>query len=204
MTTLLSHIALASLGAALLCACGGSTGERAASSSQTILIAGTDGTAPCNTEGNVTDIDFCDFSDGSDSRGTAGPGGGGDTPPDPGGFTGDGECVQAPGDPAIYLVMDGGFLRHIPNAATFNNLFRSWTVVQGWPPNAQVNKPLATGAFLARAADSPDVYLVNGSVKRHILSPAVMGQYNFSWDAIRVLSNADLAKIPTGKPIDSH
>jgi hypothetical protein len=41
-----------------------------------------------------------------------------------------GARIQAPGDPAIYLIDDDGTRRHIPDVPTYDNLFRDFSGIQ--------------------------------------------------------------------------
>jgi hypothetical protein len=110
--------------------------------------------------------------------------------------------VRSPVDPAIFLIDPEGYRRHVPDPATYNNLFRDWSgiIVDINIPDIALADPLSPGAVLARAADTPHVYLVSNGIKRHITSPAVMDKYHFSWGQIRVLPRVVMDAIPTGLP----
>ncbi|MGL4512527.1 MAG: hypothetical protein ACRCT8_05500 [Lacipirellulaceae bacterium] len=109
--------------------------------------------------------------------------------------------VQLPGRPEIYLI-DEGCKRHIPNPATYDSLFRDWGgIVQDLDideiPNAAA---ISDGAVLAQGKGRAEVYLIDGGVKRHVPSPALMDRYHFRWPQSR-LDTAVIDAIPTGRPI---
>jgi len=99
----------------------------------------------------------------------------------------------------LYLLLDKA-AHHIPNPATFNQLFANWNRVQEvHTSSVTIGTPIADGAYLASA--EAKVYFVNGNEKRWIMSPIAFNNFNFGWDKIRKVSVADLAKIPEGKSI---
>ncbi|MFI9721152.1 hypothetical protein ACIHFE_16110 [Streptomyces sp. NPDC052396] len=102
----------------------------------------------------------------------------------------------------VYLILDGK-RRWIPNPATYDQLFRGWdgiryaVDVEGITDGGQ----LSDGAFLAKAPDGPQVYLVTNGQKRWITSPAAMDKYYFDWRKIVSVSSVALRGFPTGSPI---
>lgn len=50
---------------------------------------------------------------------------------------------------------------------------------------------------------APKVYLVEGNAKRHIVSPDIMDQYSFNWNAIQPVPATALAALTTGLAIDA-
>jgi hypothetical protein len=65
------------------------------------------------------------------------------------------------------------------------------------PGGAAVLFPNGT---LIKTATGPAVYIIENGQKRNILSPAVMQKYNYSWDAIKIVTDAQINAIPTGQP----
>jgi len=115
--------------------------------------------------------------------------------------------VRLPGTAPIYL-MDLGKKRHIPNPQVYHELFATW---EGVVEDINIDEistgdPLTETSFLFKCYDSPKVFLCDGiapnQTKRHIVSPAVMERYKFSWDHIH-LWNVELEHIgiPDGTPI---
>lgn len=104
--------------------------------------------------------------------------------------------------PAVFLILDGK-RRHIPNPETYNNLFRDWNGIQHVVDSAAIDNggPLSDGAFLGKAPNAPEVYLVSNGVKRWITSPAAMDKYHFAWNRIVSISPVALHSIPTGASI---
>lgn len=115
-----------------------------------------------------------------------------------------GQRIGNPTTRAIYLV-DGGYRRHIPNPATYDNLFRDWDGVV-WDPNFSAipeGTPLSDGATLARTSGTAPVYLISNGVKRWITAPAVMDRYNLSWErVVEVSPPVILDSIPSGTSIE--
>ncbi|HEV7645240.1 MAG TPA: hypothetical protein VGO50_14950 [Pyrinomonadaceae bacterium] len=109
----------------------------------------------------------------------------------------DGSRVSTP-DGTIYLIINQQ-LRWIPNIATYNNLFSG-----GGGPNVPtvagylLGPALTDGAYLAKAAPDPKVYLIVDGKKRWITSPAAMTSFGFDWNKIKSVSAAQLAAIPDG------
>jgi hypothetical protein len=112
--------------------------------------------------------------------------------------------VQLPGHPEIYLI-DAGYRRWIPDAATYNNLFRDWN---GVAVDIDLNEipigtPITSGATLARAYGTPAVYLLDQNVRRWIVSAAMMDKYYFAWDRVHELPAVVINSIRTGHNLDS-
>jgi hypothetical protein len=113
-----------------------------------------------------------------------------------------GNRIQAPGNPAIYLMDPEGYRRWSPDPTTFDNLFRNWDgVIQDPHIDLIAERPaLSSGAFLATAPGRPQVYLVSNGQKRWIVSPATMDKYNFSWEKIQKVSPLVLDAVTDGPP----
>ncbi|MBU1102795.1 hypothetical protein KJ853_04050 [Patescibacteria group bacterium] len=104
----------------------------------------------------------------------------------------EGDLVQATSSPKVYIIHKG-HKRHIPSPQAFERLRLRWE-------NIKIVAEQVLNAFreenLFRASNSPDVYLIIGGMKRHILSPAIFASYGFDWDDITIVSSADLADYP--------
>jgi hypothetical protein len=105
--------------------------------------------------------------------------------------------------PHIYVIMDGGYRRHIPDPDTYNNLFRSWggIVVDNDIDEISETRALQSGAVLVRGHLTPHVYLVDHGQKRHVTSPAAMDKYQFNWSRVYVIPQSTVDAMPTGSPI---
>ncbi|MEV4443177.1 hypothetical protein AB0K09_30070 [Streptomyces sp. NPDC049577] len=110
--------------------------------------------------------------------------------------------VKPVNGPAVYLVLDGR-RRWIPNPATYNNLFRDWNGIQSVIDIGSIpdGGALSDGAFLGKAPNAPEVYLISNGVKRWITSPAAMDKYYFAWNKIVNVSPVAIAAIPSGAAI---
>jgi hypothetical protein len=116
----------------------------------------------------------------------------------------DGLRVAIPGDAKVYLIMDGGYRRLIPNPPTYNNLFRSWNGIisdigVGLIPELP---PLSNLAVLVRAAGTAPVYLVSNGRKCWVTSKEAMDRYDFASNKIVELSPAVVDAIPNGPNIN--
>jgi hypothetical protein len=60
--------------------------------------------------------------------------------------------------------------------------------------------PAFPNGTLIKTATGPAVYVMENGQKRNILNPAVMQKYNYSWDAIKIVTDAQINAIPTGQP----
>jgi len=114
-----------------------------------------------------------------------------------------GQCIQAEGHPEIYLVHHGKKW-HIPDADTFNHLFKNWDKVKKMP-KAEVDaipagKPL-TGAHLLQENGKPEIYLAVQGKKHHITSPAVMDKYHFDGAKVKHVDTAEAKKFHTKQPL---
>ncbi|MDB4778389.1 hypothetical protein OAG68_02925 [bacterium] len=110
--------------------------------------------------------------------------------------------VKTAASPDIYLIVDGE-LRHIPSPEIYDRLFKSWDgiVVDNNIDRIVMGKPL-TDAVLIKGSNSPDVFLLDRGVKRHISSPATMSHYNFAWNRVHTSPQAEVDAIEkTGKQI---
>lgn len=58
-----------------------------------------------------------------------------------------------------------------------------------------------TGGALVRAADSPQVYLIENNTKRWVSSEDAFRTHGFTWDAVIVVLPDVLARYPEGEPI---
>jgi hypothetical protein len=70
--------------------------------------------------------------------------------------------LKAPNNPAVYVVDPQGFLRWIPDPATYNNLFRDWNsiVIDVDLVNIATGPALTSGAVLGQGSGEAAVYLV--------------------------------------------
>lgn len=104
---------------------------------------------------------------------------------------------------AIFLMIDDR-LRHIPNPATYDNLFRDWSGIGdlGNLVGQARGEPLADGAYLASGTPDGKVFLILDNSKRWVAGPPVMDRYHFKWNAVRKLSAEQLAAMPDGPTLD--
>jgi hypothetical protein len=115
-----------------------------------------------------------------------------------------GRRLKYPGRPQIYLV-DQGYRRHIPDQATYNNLFRDWNgiveteLISDVPEGA----PIASGTVLARGIGTTTVYFVEPGSKRWIFNPHTMDVYYFSWGRVYNVPLTLLLGIPDGPSISA-
>ena len=100
----------------------------------------------------------------------------------------------------VYLVGPEGFLHHVPNGDTYNNLFKNWDGIFETIDQIAKGEPLTVGAILARGSGRDAVFLVSNNVKRWITSPAVMDKYYFTYKNIVQVPAILIDFIPTGEP----
>jgi hypothetical protein len=130
----------------------------------------------------------------------------------------------------VYLADPMG-MRWITNPTVYNALFRDWNGITALtnPPGsspcvdveglmsylrsgtadyqlfmrAPQGSQITEGAALMKDPAAPEVYLVEPAMKRHIVSPDIMEQYSFNWNAIQVVEAATLAALKTGPVLDA-
>ena len=80
------------------------------------------------------------------------------------------QLVRVDGEPAVYLELDGE-LHHVPNPATYNNLFTTWGAIQAINSldDYCVGEPLSDGANLMSGGYG--VFLVSNGMRRWITDP---------------------------------
>jgi hypothetical protein len=105
--------------------------------------------------------------------------------------------VQAPGDPAVYLIDSDGTRRHIPNQQTYTQLFGDYNIEQRPVSGITAGPDLSSGAYLA-TSDAVTIYLVTNGEKRWITSPAVFGQFAFNAKYIRAVDQQTIEALPDG------
>lgn len=88
---------------------------------------------------------------------------------------------QRPGTKAVYLVIDG-YLHHVPDDATYFNLWAGWNGIRPYYGGIPIGDPLVSGTFLAQEP-SGRTYLV-GRTKRWIPNPTIFNQYAFDWSRV--------------------
>jgi hypothetical protein len=108
-------------------------------------------------------------------------------------------------DGKVYLVRSG-WKRHIPNPGTFEAMGLSWygaaPVAGGWMPIGQaLLDAVAHGRLVRPPGDQAPVYVIDGTTKRHITSPAAMAVCSYGWDAVSVVSGATLNQFGAGAPL---
>jgi hypothetical protein len=115
-----------------------------------------------------------------------------------------GQRIKAPDSAAIYLIDTYGYRRWIPNAETYNSLFRDWN---GIVTRSDTRCILQAGdmtdgyggpAFLMKSDNASYVYLVLEGQKRWIISAASFDKYYFSWSKIHVYSAGYVDSWPSG------
>lgn len=111
-----------------------------------------------------------------------------------------GKRVQAPGDPAIYLIDDDGTRHHIPDPTTYANLFRDGTGIQAVDVSTIVSGPaLTSGAYLAwDGVGGHPIDVVTNNQKRWITSPAVFDKFWFNSSRVRIVDQSTLSALPNG------
>jgi hypothetical protein len=114
----------------------------------------------------------------------------------------DGALIKGSGG-EVY-VGQGGLKRHVPNAATFEAYGYHWGNINGVSDSSLDSIPtgeplldvLADGNLLA--GTGAEVYAMEGGIKRHVSSPAVLADCGYGWDAVYVIPDSRLSGIPTG------
>ncbi|MCY6957257.1 hypothetical protein [Clostridium brassicae] len=104
----------------------------------------------------------------------------------------------------VYFVWNGGYKCFVPNANTFNNLFKNWkTIIQ--LHDDELNS-ISTGPDISNNAclitGNNNTYLLTNGEKHFITAPSVMEYCNFDWKKILKVPQIIIDSIPNGKNID--
>lgn len=115
----------------------------------------------------------------------------------------DGLLVSQPGNPAIWLVANGGYRKRVPVGPTFGNLFLpTATIVKDINVTAIPEQAgITDGAILARATGEQTVYLISNGTKWPITAGG-FGRYQFDPARIVNVPEVLLDFIPDGPVID--
>jgi hypothetical protein len=115
-----------------------------------------------------------------------------------------GLLLQLPGNPKVYLVING-YRCWVPDSATFNNLFVSGATIVADINIGAISEgpPLTSGAVLAQAAGSAPVYLVSNGVKMWIPSPDIFTRYQFNSKQILSVAPILINSIPNGPDLQA-
>jgi|WetSurMetagenome_2_1015567.scaffolds.fasta_scaffold11243_6 hypothetical protein len=105
-------------------------------------------------------------------------------------------------DGKVFSIFPGNIFMYIPNAETFNNLFRDWNRIIGLNlSGSEIIMNLSNGAVLASGNIDNKVYLISNNEKRWIQSSAIMDKYYFSWNNIYVIPQVIIDSIPNGNDL---
>ncbi|WP_410592763.1 hypothetical protein [Amycolatopsis sp. lyj-23] len=95
---------------------------------------------------------------------------------------------EEPGSPAVYVVIDG-VRHHVPDEATYFNLWRTRDGILPGGTNITLGEPLLSNSYLGQDGFAPyKVYLV-GRSRRWIPTPEIFNQYAFDANKIQHPAN---------------
>ena len=103
--------------------------------------------------------------------------------------------------------MRDGIKRHIPNRVTFEAMGFEWGNVSSILDSSLAAIPTGDPLLDAEAdgnllkGSSDGVYVMEGGLKRHVVSRSVMASCGYGWDAVYVIADSSLGSIPTGVPL---
>jgi hypothetical protein len=114
--------------------------------------------------------------------------------------------IKWSGSYAVYLV-DGGLRRLIPDQETYDNIFQSWGGIRCFHWSVAIarvcaGEPIASGSMVVGVVGRPDIYLLDGAVKRRITSDSAMTSFHLRWPSNGRYLSAEMADaIADGTPI---
>ena len=110
-----------------------------------------------------------------------------------------GLLLQLPGAAPVYLVLNG-YRCWVPDSSTFSSLFVSGaTIVQDINIGVVAEGPaISSGAVLAQANGSPQVYLVTNGQKMWVPSSAIFSRYQFNSSNIDGCAPIIINSVPNG------
>jgi len=97
-----------------------------------------------------------------------------------------GKRLRAPGSDSVYVIDQNGYRRGIPDADTFDSLFRDWQSVEENDIVDEISSrpDLSRNAFLGREPGTDGVYLFTDKGRYGVASAATMDKYGFDWDKV--------------------
>lgn len=98
-------------------------------------------------------------------------------------------------------VIFGGAKFWIPSGQVLNDLYGGWSKVVVVPDGSLEPVPTTPrDGTILREENSPEVWLIEGGDKRHIVSPDVLNRYG-GWGSVRVVPDSATANFPAGAPV---
>jgi hypothetical protein len=116
----------------------------------------------------------------------------------------DGLLVQIPGDPSVYLIMEGK-RRAVPNPATYARLFNSDCKIWGPDPSwaiVDAGQPLDCNALLVVGQSSGAVYLLTDGDRYWVPNEAILAKYCFNASQAIALPDEYIDQISAGLCLD--
>src|SRR3990172_8653348 len=114
----------------------------------------------------------------------------------------DGTLLKGSGSQVF--VIRGGLKRNVPNPATFAANGLNWSAILTIPdsildalPAGQPLLDVLTNGNLLKGT-GPEVYVMDGGLKRHVADPSVLDSCHYGWDAVYTIHDSLLTPIPTG------
>jgi hypothetical protein len=106
----------------------------------------------------------------------------------------DAYLIRASKQQAIYY-LKGGVRKIIPNEAIFNSYGDKWEDVQ---VISQYEMDAYPECNLIRLSGTKDVYLLEGTIKRRVLSEAAFSKYQLDWELVMNVNQAEFNFYTTG------
>lgn len=121
-------------------------------------------------------------------------------------WTKEGSVFKIRGSGAVYMIFRG-YARWIPNPTTYNNLFKSWSIIQTWPASymrtmkaeGRIGRPITNGATLVKSNRQATVYFRVDGRKLPIADPTTFNHYGFNWRKIKTYSQSSINRIRSGR-----
>jgi hypothetical protein len=112
--------------------------------------------------------------------------------------------VKHPENPTIYLV-DQGYKRAIPDALTYNGLFRDWKgiVTDLDLDNVPMGPNLSAKNILVRCSNDETAYLIDGDMKRPIEGDRTFEAFHFDPKKVHLVPAVLIEPFQVGRPLSA-
>lgn len=106
--------------------------------------------------------------------------------------------VHLKDDAKVYFLNAAGFRRHIQNPETFNSYGFDWNDI------ADISEEELASyqeSYLVKSSSKPEIYFLEGKVKRWVTDIEAFYKNEFEWEAVSVINAKDLESYQSGEHI---
>lgn len=117
-----------------------------------------------------------------------------------------GTLIKTSQAPEVYL-LEGGKKRHVPSVEVFNSWFEWGDIVIVSKNEIDTYETGSELTFrpgsLVKSSDRPEVYLIDGTTRRHIAAASLFIELGYNWSNIIITSSSEKNKYSEGEKIST-